>query len=289
MEETMEDQTSSFCSAIGNVHNKREVGGFIVEVIQYAPGKIIPRHTHLMPVVGVFLSGECRETSNKQEVTFRHGTALFQRDDDVHSDLFCACTEVVGIGISEAARARLADGEIYFDNTVVARSGFFALLAHKIASNIRLDEFASELIVEGAVLELIGGLFQRPSHKGGSWYVSRAENILKDTFIEPFSLDNLAKEVGVHPVQLAREFRRVHRLTIGEYIRKLRIEYVCAKLKSSSISLRELAQESGFTDHSHLTRTFKAHMGLSPGEFRTTTRSSRKIQTSSFVAHMDPD
>jgi len=286
----MEDQTSSFCSAIANeLHNKREVGGFIVEVLQYAPGRIIPRHTHLMPVVGVFLSGECRETSNKQEVTFRHGTALFQRDDEVHSDLFCARTEVVGIGLSEAARARLADGEIYFDKTVVSRSGFVALLAHKIASNIRVDEFASELIVEGAVLELIGGLFQRPWHKGNSWYVARAENILKDTFIKPFSLDNLAKEVGVHPVQLAREFRRVHRLTIGEYIRKLRIEYVCAKLKSSSVSLQELAQESGFTDHSHLTRTFKTHMGLSPSEFRTTTRSSRKMQISPFVAHRDPD
>jgi AraC family transcriptional regulator len=285
----MGQQTSSFCSAVSNeLRNKREVGGFIVEVLQYAPGRRIPRHTHSMPVVGVFLNGECRETSNRQEVTFRHGTALLQSDDDVHSDLFCSRTEVVGIGISNVGRARLANNDICPDGTVVSRSGSFVLLAHKIASNIRADEFASKLIVEGAVLEIMGGLFQRTLRKGSSCHVSRAESILKDTFIKPLSLDNLAREIGIHPVHLAREFRRVHQLTIGEYIRKLRTEYVCARLKSSSISLEELAQEAGFTDRSHLTRTFKAQMGLSPSGFRTATRSSRRVQTSPFVSQTHP-
>src|SRR5262245_35676700 len=76
-----------------------------------------------------------------------------------------------------------------------------------------------------------------------------------------------------HPVHLAREFHKYYQCTIGEYLRKLRIDFACHEVISSDSTLAEIALDAGFFDQSHFSRTFKCHTGLTPTEFRETFRS----------------
>jgi AraC family transcriptional regulator len=82
------------------------------------------------------------------------------------------------------------------------------------------------------------------------------------------SLSQQAACVGVHPVHLAREFRRFYHCTIGDYIRQLRIKFACEKLVQSDLPLSEIALASGFFDQSHFTRTFKQLTGKTPQAYR---------------------
>ena len=86
------------------------------------------------------------------------------------------------------------------------------------------------------------------------------------------SLTGLAESVGVHPVTLARAFRRAFGCTVGEYVRRLRIERAARQLADTDLSLAEIALAEGFSDQSHFSNLFRRHTGLSPFQFRRAVR-----------------
>jgi transcriptional regulator GlxA family with amidase domain len=59
-------------------------------------------------------------------------------------------------------------------------------------------------------------------------------------------------------------------MTLGSYVRGLRLEWVAARLLGSEESLASIALAAGFADQSHLTRAFKAYSGLTPQIYRRT-------------------
>ncbi len=86
------------------------------------------------------------------------------------------------------------------------------------------------------------------------------------------TLAAIASVVGMHPVYLAREFRKHFRCTVGQYQRRLRIESACLEISRSDTPLAEVAAAVGFYDQSHFSRTFKRITGLTPAEYRAVFR-----------------
>ena len=73
----------------------------------------------------------------------------------------------------------------------------------------------------------------------------------------------------MHYVHLSRQFHKYNRCTVGELIRKRRVQYACQLLAYSKTPLAEIALMCGFSDQSHLSFLFKRYMGLSPSRFRS--------------------
>jgi transcriptional regulator GlxA family with amidase domain len=99
--------------------------------------------------------------------------------------------------------------------------------------------------------------------------------LIRERFTEPLSLSKIAKAVNVHPVHMAREYRRHYCCTVGEQIRRLRIEYACDKLTTSSCNLADIALSAGFSDQSHFTVAFKKQIGTAPSRYRRRTQMER--------------
>jgi AraC family transcriptional regulator len=78
----------------------------------------------------------------------------------------------------------------------------------------------------------------------------------------------LASAVGVHPVHLARSFREAHGASVGEYLRRLRVEFAQREVLRTDAPLSEIALSAGFCDQSHFGRTFKRHTGVTPAQAR---------------------
>lgn len=91
---------------------------------------------------------------------------------------------------------------------------------------------------------------------------------------EDVTVNSIAEKVGVHPVYIARQFRKHYHCTMGEYVRRLRVEAAGREISESDTPLSEIASLFGFYDQSHLTNTFKRLTGMTPAEYRRAFRAS---------------
>ena len=119
--------------------------------------------------------------------------------------------------------------------------------------------------LEQALLD--GQSASRSDRRFPQW-LERVRTILEQRFAEPYKLSEIAAEAGVHPVHLAREFRKHYGTSVGEYLRRVRIEYACRELMGSNAAVTNIAVAAGFADQSHFSRTFKRFCGTTPGRYR---------------------
>lgn len=107
-------------------------------------------------------------------------------------------------------------------------------------------------------------------------WLDRMLERISDEFDTPLQLAQLADMVGLHPVYVARIFRKHVGLSVKTYIRILRLKGSMHSLASSDQALVHIALDQGFADQSHFSRVFKAQAGTSPAAFR------RLVQTYSL-------
>src|SRR5206468_2009075 len=84
----------------------------------------------------------------------------------------------------------------------------------------------SLLAMEGLALEILAEMSRHPvpsSERTPTRWLLRARELIHSRFTENLSLGEIALEVGVHPVHLARVFRCHFASTLGGYVRKLRV------------------------------------------------------------------
>jgi AraC family transcriptional regulator len=148
-------------------------------------------------------------------------------------------------------------------------------LALRMHREFQEMDSVSPLVMEGLALEIMGevarsttcGIVRRPPQ-----WLSRAVDLIQDRFAETLHLEVIAAEVGVHPSHLARGFRAHHDCTVGEYVRRIRIQRASGLLANTEIPLVEIALQLGFADQAHFSRTFRRVTGRNPGEYRRTFR-----------------
>lgn len=129
------------------------------------------------------------------------------------------------------------------------------------------DSAAATEDLESLCLELVGAATdERPPKPIPSW-LGRACDLL-EAAAPAGGVAAVAAEVGVHPVYLARAFRRHLACTPTEYARRHRVERAANLLAHTRAPLGEVAVDTGFCDQSHLTHAFQAVFGATPGEYR---------------------
>jgi AraC family transcriptional regulator len=106
-------------------------------------------------------------------------------------------------------------------------------------------------------------LYFQEKSKSHAW-VNKMEQILRSNWDKHLSLKNLSASLNIHPVTISRQFHKYYHCTLGEYVRKLKIEKALTLIKTSTQSLTGIAFECGFADQSHFTRTFKRLTGFLP-------------------------
>jgi len=81
-------------------------------------------------------------------------------------------------------------------------------------------------------------------------------------------MEHLAHEAGVHPVHVARVFRRHHGCTAASHVRRLRVAWAQEQLLRPGASLAAVALAAGFSDQSQFSRAFRQVVGVSPARWR---------------------
>jgi AraC family transcriptional regulator len=256
----------------GDVLRRTSVAGFTLTERAYAPDLKLPEHSHQEPDFCFVLTGNFTEISGKQVRYCRPRSVLFHLPGEAHSDHFHTSTRCLGLqfgtGVGDSSRWQ----PNVASTSVNSPGGRLSQLAARLYREFCVPDPVSRIMIEGLVLQMMAETFRQtiaPTHVAPPW-LEEAKDILHEQFSDRPSLLNLARSVGVHPVHLAREFRRFYGSTITEYVLQRRLDFACQEMLTSRGSLSEIALAAGFFDQSHFTRTFKVQMGMSPNQYRAT-------------------
>lgn len=119
--------------------------------------------------------------------------------------------------------------------------------------------YARFLVRHAEIIPAAIGREQRP--------VERVKVMIADRCTEDISLADLAAEAGLSRFHLIRVFQRATGQTPHAYLINRRIERAKASLRAGE-KLSVVAVATGFSDQAHLTRVFKARVGVTPGVYR---------------------
>lgn len=103
---------------------------------------------------------------------------------------------------------------------------------------------------------------------GGSAWLDTSRELLEGDLGAPLDLPAVAAAVGMPYETWRKQFRRAVGTTPGRYRAERKVDAARDLLRYSSLSLHEIAEETGFADEHHLSRRFRGSTGIAPREFR---------------------
>lgn len=99
--------------------------------------------------------------------------------------------------------------------------------------------------------------------------LSSALDLLYRSYNDPeLTISSLASVCNMSECYFRRIFKRVFELSPKEYLKNLRIHQAERLLKETEKSVTEIADESGFTDVYHFSKTFKQQTKMTPSEYK---------------------
>jgi AraC family transcriptional regulator len=96
----------------------------------------------------------------------------------------------------------------------------------------------------------------------------RAAAWIADHLAEDIALDALAAEAAMSPFHFARAFKAATGTSPLQYVIRARIEMAQAMLRSSTLSVAEIAHCVGYDDLSRFGQHFKRQVGATPAAWR---------------------
>ena len=86
---------------------------------------------------------------------------------------------------------------------------------------------------------------------------------------DPLRVEGLAAKAGISTVQFRKLFKRYTGMPPQRYIQQIRLRKAWALLRTNStLTVKEVAQQTGFSDAHYLHAAFKDAYGMTPGECR---------------------
>jgi AraC family transcriptional regulator len=259
---------------------ERHVGELILSDTHYRPAQHVPPHLHQRTYFAYLIGGGYSEQLGQRSVTPQPLSLAFRQPREVqHGEISDRGARLFHVELPDTWIDRVREHGTIPDVVLDHHRGPMLALARTIYREFREPDAASPIMIEGVVLEMLGALLRSRTASGaggkaanrtsaGTSWIARARDILHARALSAPTLAEVAADVGVAPVRLARAFRRTYGESPGDYVRRERIRIACERLATGEVALAALAAELGFYDQSHFTRVFCSQVGITPGAWQ---------------------
>ena len=239
-------------------------------------------HTHLVfPFRGVYL----RHVGGDQAVADANHVLFFNRDEgyQVSHPVAGGDTSLV-LSLAEPLLAELAPRTLLagadpltFNQQhlrIDARAQALVMLLRHSLEIGSIEALEAEALSLTLVSRAIGPRTTRASGATSARrrLVDRVKVLLASDLSRRWTLSEIAKEIGGSPVYLTQVFQQVEGLPLYRYQLRLRLARAL-DLIAGHDDLSGLAQDVGFSSHSHFTAAFRQAYGMTPSEFHASVSS----------------
>lgn len=251
----------------GRFQTEVEAGGFTVAHIRADPHRDVQRHTHDAAHFIFVTRGPYVTSAAGAPDVCTSPVLVYNPPGTTHRDRFQRRRDggfdgkFVSVSVAPERWKSIADAVPLTERAITLETH---ALGMRLVKELRCWEPFSPLTTEATCLELMARAARLRDEKAPPPWLSIAREMLHDG--QP-SIAGIAHACGVHPVHLARTFRRFFGCSPGAYLRRARVERAASMLRGR-LSLAEIALRCGFADQSHMTHAFRTEMGVTPGALR---------------------
>jgi AraC family transcriptional regulator len=258
---------------------RRLIAGFSITEFSQPPFRRLPWHEHHDASICFVVSGSYTERLCGAEWECSPDATVFKPPFEGHTDQFgrlgakCLLVEISPDRLETiAACTSVIASPNVVRNARLARFGLS--IYGEFVRNDAIAPIALEALILEALIETSHANAEEPGARRPTW-LRRAHDLICDSISTAVTLSSVAEAVSVDPSHLARTFRLHYRCSIGDFVRRLRVERALRELTDADAPMAEIALGLGFFDQSHFSRVFKRHTGLTPTAFRAASRPRR--------------
>ncbi len=256
---------------LGTVEGTVEVAGFRYTMSRHVADAVLPRHAHAHAGFTLVVSGSLEEIYTGRRYAVGAGGLHGKPAGEPHANRYGpagALSFLAEVLPHRAAEIRSHIGAL--DCTWALPHGLPNLRAMEICREYGQPDGATPLVIEALSLEVLAGVARclRDEAPDVPPWLMRVREQLHDEFSSAVRLGELARTAGVHPVHLARAFRKHFGASPGEYLRRLRLAWARDQIVRTARPVSRIALEAGFADQSHFTRAFRGRYGVTPARLR---------------------
>ncbi|HEU4885944.1 MAG TPA: AraC family transcriptional regulator [Longimicrobium sp.] len=265
-----------------------DAGGLRMVVTDYLPGERMAPHWHPGTQVSMVLRGAVEEGVGGREHQGTAGAVVVKPAGTVHRNVFGPATvRMLSINILPGAGGDADDRLAALESWRWMEGGPASRALWRLLSTARAEPGTAPSLLADGFWEMVDALdvyaAPPPSPSAAPAWLCRVRDHLHDCAGAAPPVRDLAGAAGVHPVYLARAFRRAYGVPVTEYARRLRLRAAADRIASTALPLARIACEAGFADQAHLTRELRRETGLTPGALRRAA-ATPPIQASPAVA-----
>lgn len=254
---------------LGSTSNELDFEGNLLAVTRYEDCIDSDWHYHENSFFTFVLNGSCLENRKHSKHEWKPGDVLFYEKGVVHRNCYHQehsrnfnlelndkWLEKYDVGLSGDP-----------DNNVLGPADIKFLFIQLYREFLNQD-CASQASLNSILLHIMGHKSHEiTSNKTPPW-VSRIREFLHDNWSTNLALKEMSGIIGIHPITISKNFTRYFGCTLGEYMRKIRIEKAISMIRSTNLTLTDIAFTCGFADQSHFIRWFKKFTGTVPLQYR---------------------
>lgn len=98
--------------------------------------------------------------------------------------------------------------------------------------------------------------------------IIKAIGIIKSEKDKYYSANEMANKVNLSRSYFSTCFKQVTGKSFNEYVREVKLNMAKELLETTDKSIFDISKEIGFTNEKYFSTLFKAHMGMSPSDYR---------------------
>ena len=148
---------------------------------------------------------------------------------------------------------------------------------HAIDSIMKTNESES-MVVQAYIQIILARCIKKmnlidKSSVGSDDLIYRTVAFVSANFRKPFSLEDMARELGVSKYVVSRIFSKTFHCNFNQYLNDARIGYAIGRLENTNDTITDIYLDSGFKSQRTFNRVFKERYKSSPSEYRQRRRS----------------
>ena len=236
-------------------------------------------HAHHELEILICTRGPFELSCNFRTETLQAGDVMVAFSYDIHSYTRTEGGEGIMMIIDPSLFRHdlIQSGNKRYENFLLTGNEEMIRLGNDLLSEYRSDQ--SMIVMLGYLYVLLGNILKELpfSRQDVAMDVENFSKILKyvsENYTQKLSLSSLSRRFGISESHLSRSFTQKLSCSFVRYLHSLRVEHAKNRLCHSSMSILEIAYDSGFSDPRTFNRVFKDWEGVTPKEYRAGERRS---------------